>query len=91
MASKPSRLKSRLQAVFLAALDRSRVRLAMEGEEQRTPILSLIVPGDPNAMRRALLKQNVITTERGGYLRVAPHFYNTEEELERVANLINGC
>jgi selenocysteine lyase/cysteine desulfurase len=36
------------------------------------------------------LKENVICTERGGYLRIAPHFYNTDEELERTAYLING-
>jgi selenocysteine lyase/cysteine desulfurase len=41
-------------------------------------------------VRRALLKQHVILTERGGYLRIAPHFYNTEEEMERAANLLNA-
>ena len=79
----------RLQDVFLAALDRSRCRPVFEPRVQRSPILSLIVPGDPNALRRALLKQNVICTERGGYLRIAPHFYNTDEEVERAAHLLN--
>jgi len=81
----------RLQDVFLAVLDRSRFRPVIEPSEQRTSILSLIVPGDANAVRRSLLKQNVITTERGGYLRVAPHFYNTDEEMERAALLMNQC
>ena len=79
----------RLQDVFLAALDRSRCRPVFEPELQRSPIVSLIVPGDPNQLRRALLKQNVICTERGGYLRIAPHFYNTDEEVARVAGLLN--
>jgi selenocysteine lyase/cysteine desulfurase len=61
-----------------------------EAERQRSSILSLIVPGDANALRRALLKENVICTERGGYVRIAPHFYNTEDEMQRVARLINN-
>jgi selenocysteine lyase/cysteine desulfurase len=77
----------RLQGVFLSALDVARFRPAFAQHEQRSSILSLIVPGDPNALRRALLKQNVITTERGGYLRIAPHFYNTDEEMLRAARL----
>jgi selenocysteine lyase/cysteine desulfurase len=77
----------RLQDVFLSRLDRPRFRPVLL--EERSPIVSLIVPGDVNAVRRALLKQNVILTERGGYLRIAPHFYNTDEEMERAAHLLN--
>jgi len=79
----------RLQDVFLSVLELTRFRLAFEPATLRTPILSLIVPGDVNALRRALLKQHVICTERGGYLRVAPHYCNTDEEVERAAHLIN--
>lgn len=80
----------RMQDVFLARLDSKRYRPVMTPEKQRTPILSLIVPGDANATRRALLKQNIICTERGGYLRVAPHFYNDDAEMERVADALNA-
>ncbi len=80
----------RLQDVFLRTLDPQQARPVFAQPEQRSSILSLMVPGDANALRRALLKQNVICTERGGYLRVAPHFYNTEEEMERAAMLINA-
>lgn len=79
----------RLQDVFLSVLDRTRFRPALMPEVLRTPILSLNVPGDVNALRRALLKQHVITTERGGYLRIAPHFCNTDEEVERAAHMLN--
>jgi selenocysteine lyase/cysteine desulfurase len=79
----------RLQDMFLNVLDRTRFRLAFEPTTLRTPILSLNVPGDVNALRRALLKQNVLTTERGGYLRIAPHFCNTEDEVKRAADLMN--
>jgi len=80
----------RLQDIFFAALDRRRVRPLFDPEMLRTPIVSLIVPGGAETMRRKLLKNNVICTERGGYLRVAPHFYNTDAEMERAAGLINA-
>jgi cysteine desulfurase/selenocysteine lyase len=80
----------RLQDVFLAGLDRGRCRPVFGPEVLRTPILSLIVPGGADAVRRALLKNNVVCTERGGYLRVAPHFYNTDEEMERAARVLNA-
>lgn len=79
---------NRLQDVFLRALDQSRFRPLFTLEQPRSSIVSLVAPGDANAARRALLKQNVICTERGGYLRIAPHFYNTDAEVERAAALL---
>jgi selenocysteine lyase/cysteine desulfurase len=79
----------RLHDLFLAELDRARFWPVLAPSEQRSSIVSLTGPADMNAARRALLKQNVICTERGGYLRVAPHFYNTDEELARAAHLLN--
>jgi selenocysteine lyase/cysteine desulfurase len=80
----------RLQDAFLSALDLRRFHPVFGPEIQRTPILSLIVPEGADKVRRYLLKNNVVCTERGGYLRVAPHFYNTEEEMERAAKLLNA-
>lgn len=79
----------RLQDVFLTALDRNRCRPVFEPDVQRTPIVSLCVPEGADSLRRRLLKKGVVCTERGGYLRIAPHFYNTDEELERAAQLVN--
>lgn len=81
---------ARLQAVFLGVLDQTRCRPVFAPGQQRSSLVSLIVPGDANEARRALLKENVICTERGGYLRVAPHFYNTETEMERAATYLNA-
>lgn len=78
----------RLQDVFLRKLDRAQC-LPVLPAPHRSPILSLIVPGDVNAVRRAMLKKNVVLTERGGYLRIAPHFYNTDDEMEKAAVLLN--
>lgn len=80
----------RLQDVFLRVLDQQRNRPLFVPGQQRSSIVSLVTPGEAKAAARALLKNNVICTERGGYLRIAPHFHNTEEEMERVANLLNA-
>jgi selenocysteine lyase/cysteine desulfurase len=79
----------RLQDVFLAALDHKSFRPVFAEPEQRSTILALTAPQDVNIARRALLKERLICTERGGYLRIAPHFHNTDEELERTAQLLN--
>ena len=80
----------RLQDVFLSVLDRKRVRPLFAPTERRSSIVSLVAPEDANKLRRALLKENVICTERGGYLRIAPHFCNTDDEVERAARLLNA-
>jgi cysteine desulfurase/selenocysteine lyase len=80
----------RLQDVFLRALDLRRFRPVFGPEIRRTPIVSLIVSEGAEKARRALLKESVVCTERGGYLRIAPHFYNTDDELERAATLLNA-
>jgi len=35
-----------------------------------------------------LIKNNIQLSMRGGLLRISPHFYNTEEELEKVADIL---
>jgi selenocysteine lyase/cysteine desulfurase len=79
----------RLQDIFLARLDRDRFQALVFPEAHRSPILSLTGPVESRALARALRREKVVCTERGGYLRVAPHFYNTDEEMERVAELLN--
>ncbi len=40
------------------------------------------------ALARRLQKADVIISLRGGLIRVAPHFYNTEEDLDRLLRLL---
>jgi cysteine desulfurase / selenocysteine lyase len=57
-------------------------------------ILSFLRPGiDLAALHTKLLQANIVTslrTDRGGqkYIRLSPHFYNTDAELHRVLELI---
>ena len=80
----------RLQDVFLARLGRSAFRPVFDLRGPRSPILSLIPPRNAEAAARALVKENVICTARGGHLRIAPHFHNTEAEVERAADVLNA-
>ena len=81
----------RLQDLFLRSLDQSRVRALLFPAAHRSGILSLIVPGDSEALVRALEKTGVVCTARGGYLRIAPHFCSTDSEVLRAAEALNEC
>lgn len=47
-------------------------------------ICTIGVEGDPNAAVRALVTAGVITTARGGGLRISTHVFNDEEDLEKL-------
>ena len=55
----------------------------------RSGIVIVAVP-DPEAARLKLLAAGIITSVRGGGLRVSPHFYNREEELRRVSAVLDS-
>ena len=78
----------RLQDVFLGVLDSQRYPVLGFGAAQRSGILSLPLP-DTAQLVRTLAENGVSVTQRGGFLRIAPHFYNTEEDLLRAAALLN--
>ncbi len=47
-------------------------------------ICTIGVDADPNAAVRALLKVGVVTTARGGGVRISTHVFNEEEDLEKL-------
>ena len=54
---------------------------------RRSTIVSLPV-SDPAAVVERLQGANVIASVRAGRVRLSTHFYNTEEEIDRVAGLL---
>ena len=42
----------------------------------------------PAEIYAALLEQHIITAERGSGVRISPHFYNTEVEIERLLDVL---
>ena len=57
--------------------------------EHRPGILVFRTEEDPKSIVRALRVRGMVATTQGGYLRVAPHFYLTDEDIRRVAEVLN--
>lgn len=58
-------------------------------ETNRSTIIS-VAASDPEAVMTRFREANVVASIRAGKIRLAVHFYNSEEELDRVAALIGG-
>ncbi len=80
----------RLQDLFLSRLDQSRYQPVLLPAANRSGILSLICPEDPEPLWRRLSRdKGLLCTSRGDYLRIAPHFYNDDDEVLRAADILN--
>jgi selenocysteine lyase/cysteine desulfurase len=59
--------------------------------EHASGIVSFDLPGrDLKLERQRLLKSGVILSHRGGNLRISPHAYNNEEDVERLVEIIGA-
>lgn len=60
-------------------------------EECTSPIVAArFSKHDVSAMARTLKEQRVLVAARRGHLRVSPHFYNNEQDLEILAGALRG-
>jgi selenocysteine lyase/cysteine desulfurase len=55
--------------------------------EQRAGIVSIKVC-DPRSLEAMLWKNGIVVSARNGALRISPHFYNAEEELEKLVCML---
>lgn len=61
------------------------------GGEQRSGIVYFDLPGrDPVEVRRQCIERNIVLSCRAGMLRIAPHAYNTEEDLNRLLEVVKS-
>jgi len=80
-------LTGRLIGVF----EQAGLRLMTPGEpDRRAGIVTVRLPEglDGRALVKDLTRHGIIGSMREGSLRLSPHFYNTEEEMERTAEAI---
>lgn len=80
----------RLQDLLLGLLDGALFAPAVFAPPHRSGILSLVCRRRaPVDVAEALLAEGFVVSARGGYVRIAPHFYVTEDEVVRVAEALN--
>jgi cysteine desulfurase / selenocysteine lyase len=59
-------------------------------EQQHRSGIVIVEVDDPQAAYERLLAANVLTSVRGQGLRVSPHFYNSEEDVLRVGEVLGS-
>lgn len=79
----------RLQDRLLERLDPDRYLPLSFPREHRSGILAVDVPRLGDALVELLEQRGVIVTARAGRMRLAPHFYLTDAEMDRAADILN--
>lgn len=78
----------RLQDHFLERLQNEEFVPLVWPDRHRSGILSVYHPNAGEVVAH-LEKQNIITSARGGYIRVAAHYYNSLQEMAYLAEVMN--
>jgi cysteine desulfurase / selenocysteine lyase len=79
----------RLQDIILKEINRDYFTPVEFPAAHRSGILSVVCREDPISMVKGLGRKGVICSARGGYLRLAPHFYNTDDEIQTAIMQLN--
>jgi len=79
----------RLHEVLLDGLDAAKVRPVVFSDRHRSGILSLVPGRDPKEVVAALRAEGIVATAQGGYVRIAPHFFIDDADIERVVAALN--
>jgi kynureninase len=76
-----------LTAYLVGRSEDAGFKLRLAAPEQRTAIVMMHHDDPPGAVRH-LAEHGVIVDHRPGFVRVSPHFYNTEEEIDRCVDVL---
>jgi selenocysteine lyase/cysteine desulfurase len=84
----PSTIEERVLELTASARDRLR-ELGADIVDRGSQIVAAKFLGrDPSHLARELKKRNVNVAARHGFLRISPHFYNDENDLEQLCEAI---
>lgn len=78
-----------LQDQLLSMLDPDLFTPLTFDRTHRSGIFSFIARTDPVRLSAACIKNGVYVTERGGYLRMAPHIYLGTRDIKKAAIILN--
>lgn len=81
-----NRLSDRLTEGLLA---RGARVLSRRAGEPRSPIVTFVPRGDIDRAADALRRADVAFSRRGGGIRIAPHAFNRDEEIDRVLSALD--
>ncbi len=71
--------------------DAGGARVVSPRDEAHRSAILCVAPPDPPTAFRALKRAGVVCSLREGAIRLAPHAYNTTEEMERVVAVLDGA
>lgn len=60
-------------------------------DEERSGIVSFTGGLDFDNLEEKMRERGISLTVRGGRVRLSPHFYNTEEEIKQIFDLLDHC
>ena len=83
------RIRERNQYLTERLIDRARAagfRIRCAPSAERRSAIVMIAANDPHRIVNTLATQGIIVDARPGHVRVSPHFYNTESEVDLVVD-----
>ena len=80
----PEAIESRVLELARSARARM-IALGAAADDTGSQIVAVKFDGvDPSRLARELMARRVVVAARQGFLRISPHFYNNEEDLDRL-------
>ena len=87
----PAKIRSWLEILGQRLIDGGRARgLTLHGTDdmtRKTPSTAFVVD-DSHAVETAMRARGILPSARGSVIRLAPHFYNTIEDVDRALDLL---
>ena len=69
--------------------DENGIRVVSPSDEAHRSAIVCLAPAHPAEAYHALKRAHVVCSLREGAIRLAPHCYNTVEEMERVVDVLD--